>query len=74
MKEYYEQLYNKMDSLDEMEKFLETQSTRTDSGRKTKSKQTAKLVKNIESGIKLPTEPRARWAPLVNSTKHLKTN
>ena len=31
MKEYYEQLYNKMDNIDEMEKFLETQTTRSDS-------------------------------------------
>ena len=41
MRDYYKQLYaNKMDSLEEMDKFLEKQSSKTEPGRNRKYKQT----------------------------------
>ena len=73
MRDYYKQLYaNKMDNLEEMDRFLEmhnlprlNQEERENINRPLKSNEIETVIKN------LPTKAQDQMASQVNSIKHL---
>lgn len=76
VRKYYGLLYaDKLDSLDDMDKWLNTQTIKTDSKRNRKSNRTI-ISNEIESVIKnlLTKKTPGQDALLVNSTKHLKNS
>ena len=74
IREYYEQLYaNKMGNLEEMDKFLETKTTKIEIGRNRKFEQTRNQERNQISNQKSPKKRvQGQMAFQGNSTKHLR--
>ena len=79
IREYYEQLYaNKLDNLEETDKFLETYSLPTLSQEETDNLNRPITISEIKSVIKKKdsqqTEVQDRMASQGNSTEHIKKN
>ena len=72
IREYYEQSHvNKLGNLDEIDKFLEKQPSKTDSSKNRKPEQTYNKDRGWVSNQKTPPKEKPR-PKLVNPKKHLK--